>query len=93
MRTNEQMSETVPSDAAASSAAPSTGARTSPPVPTDVRPILAVIETTGDLGPQMWREVVHYDTDSGEWHPFAGSDTFRDGETVTRWIYADEALP
>lgn len=60
--------------------------------PKELRPVLAAIETNGDLGPESWSEVVFYDDENEAWESYAGSDTFADGERVVRWVYADEAL-
>jgi hypothetical protein len=52
------------------------------------RPVLATIAHTSCLGPSTWFEVVYHDGD--KWCAFASSNTFKDGEQVTRWKYADE---
>lgn len=44
-----------------------------------------------DTGAQQWYEVVYYGDDD-KWNCYAGSDTFKDGEQVARWRYADEAI-
>ena len=54
-------------------------------------PVLALITAVTDLCTHQWREVVHHDGD--RWRPYAGSDTFADGEQVERWIAAEAALP
>lgn len=60
-------------------------------LPEEARPVLAFITVQDDLGLQHWREVVYH---NGErWCPYAGSDTFGNGEQVSRWVYADLALP
>ena len=60
-------------------------------VPEEGVPVLALIKTHGDLGPQEWREVVYHDGD--RWQSYAGSKTFDDGEQVARWVFAADALP
>ena len=55
--------------------------------PVELEPVLALIETHTELGPQHWFEVVFHDGE--RWRSYEGSDTFSNGEIVTRWHYAD----
>lgn len=59
-------------------------------VPELGEPVLAIIESIGELGRSEWREVVYHDGDA--WCSYAGSHTFDDGERVMRWIYAQECI-
>lgn len=60
-----------------------------PKKPRDVaRPVLACIASVNDLGPTTHYEVVYHN--GSVWCSFAGSNTFNNGEQVTRWKYADE---
>lgn len=58
--------------------------------PKDFEPVLAEISHINSLGKSKWFEVVYYA--EGDWRCFAGSHTFRDGETVLRWRYAKDAI-
>lgn len=52
-------------------------------LPKNLRPVLAKIHHSGDLGHSEWYEVVYYDEDiKQEWCCYAGSKTFKDGEKV-----------
>ncbi len=62
-------------------------------IPHDFKPVLAKISHQNSLGRSEWFEVVYYDNDIAHgWKAYADSDTFKDGEKVERWEYAD-ALP
>ncbi len=60
-------------------------------LPTEDKCVLAVITHQGCLGLSVWREVVAHN--GKEWISYAGSDTFSDGEQVSKWVYCDEVLP
>ena len=60
--------------------------------PEGLRPVLARIEHINDLGLSKWYEVVYYDGDAGNWCCYSGSDTFKDGQQVNGWKYADECF-
>jgi hypothetical protein len=57
--------------------------------PIELEPVLAEIEHINDLGKSTWYEVVYFD---GNWHCYAGSKTFNDGERVIKWKYAKDCL-
>lgn len=59
-------------------------------IPNDLIPVIAQIEHLNDLGTSKWYEVVYYS--DGEWHPYAGSNTFKDGEKVLRWKYCEDVF-
>ena len=62
-------------------------------LPKNLRPVLAKIHHVGDLGHEEWHEVVYYDDDiEQQWCCYAGSKTFKDGERVVAWEYADKCL-
>ncbi len=56
----------------------------------ELEPVLAQIEHQGDLGKSKWYEVVYF-TD-GEWHSYAGSKTFENGEKVIKWKDCKDCL-
>ena len=58
--------------------------------PNDLTSVIAQIEHLTDLGISRWYEVVYYS--EGEWHSYAGSNTFRDGEKVLQWKYCDDVF-
>ena len=58
--------------------------------PNDLTPVIAQIKHLNDLGISKWYEVVYY-ADS-EWHAYAGSNTFKDGEKVLKWKYCDDVF-
>ena len=59
-------------------------------IPTNIlEPIFAEIEHINDLGKSTWFEVVYYDEG---WRSYGGSNTFRDGEKVIRWKYAEKCF-
>ena len=51
-------------------------------------PILAEIEHQNSLGKSNWFEVVYFS--EGQWHCYAGSKTFKDGEKVIKWKYCQD---
>ena len=53
-------------------------------------PVLAKIDYQGDLGQEQWNEVVFYDGES--WRSYADSETFQDGENVSKWVYCNDAF-
>ena len=59
-------------------------------LPKDMEPVLALITAIKDLGSQSWYEVVYYN--GFKWCAFEGSDTFNDGEKVSCWVYAKDAI-
>lgn len=59
-------------------------------IPKDLTPLIAKIQHLGDLGASKWYEVVYYS--DGEWHAYAGSNTFKDGEKVLQWKYCDDVF-
>lgn len=59
-------------------------------VPEPFVPVLALVVGGYDIGTLRWYEVVYHDGD--KWHSYHGSKTFDDGESVSRWIRADEAI-
>jgi len=58
--------------------------------PNDLTPVIAQIKHLNDLGTSKWYEVVYYSND--EWHAYAGSNTFKDGEKVVKWKYCDDVF-
>ena len=58
--------------------------------PANMKPVLARIHHQNSLGNSKWYEVVYYDGE--KWCPYAGSETFNDGQQVMRWKYSDECL-
>ena len=56
----------------------------------ELEPVLAQIECQGDLEKSKWYEVVYFA--DGEWHSYAGSKTFSDGEKVVNWKYCRDCL-
>lgn len=58
-------------------------------------PVLAKIRHQNSLGLSQWFEVVYFagDEPEGGWRPYAGSETFGDGEQVTEWGYCSRLLP
>lgn len=58
--------------------------------PKDFEPVLAEVAHTNSLGRSRWFEVVYYA--EGSWNCYAGSRTFKDGEVVLRWRYAEDAI-
>ena len=59
-------------------------------IPEVGRPILAQISYLNDLGQGTYFEVIYHDGE--KWCAYAGSKTFKDGEQVVKWIYADKML-
>jgi hypothetical protein len=59
-------------------------------LPNEMEPVLSVITAIKDLGSQSWYEVVYYN--GFKWCAYAGSDTFMDGELVSYWVYAKDAI-
>lgn len=57
--------------------------------PSELEPVLAEISHINDLGKSKWFEVVYYDNG---WRSYAGSKTFKDGETVINWKYCKDLL-
>ena len=47
-------------------------------LPEDLIPVIAQIKHLNDLGTSKWYEVVY--CSDGEWHAYADSNTFKDGE-------------
>ncbi len=61
--------------------------------PKGLRPVLAKICHIGENGRSEWYEVVYYDQDFGhEWCAYGVSKTFKNGEKVLDWRYADECF-
>lgn len=56
----------------------------------DLVPILAQIEHINCLGKSTWYEVVYYSNNN--WHSYAGSKTFTDGEKVINWRYCEDLM-
>ena len=56
----------------------------------ELEPVLAQIEHQGDSGKSKWYEVVYFA--DGEWHSYAGSNTFEDGEKVIKWKTCKDCL-
>ena len=54
----------------------------------ELMPILAEIQHTGSLGVSKWYEVVYYE--KNEWHSYAESKTFSNGEKVLNWKYCKD---
>ncbi|MCK9433162.1 MAG: hypothetical protein M0R00_09420 [Candidatus Omnitrophica bacterium] len=59
-------------------------------LPNDMEDVLALITAMKDLGSQSWYEVVYYN--GFKWCAYAGSETFTDGEQVSCWVYAKDAI-
>ena len=57
--------------------------------PIELEPVLAEINHINELGLSKWYEVVYFD---GNWRCYAGSKTFKDGESVIKWKYAKDCL-
>ena len=57
-------------------------------LPDDLIPVIAEIKHLNDLGISKWYEVVY--CSDGEWHAYAGSNTFKDGEKVVKWKYCND---
>ena len=61
--------------------------------PKELCPVLAEIRGLSDGGCfSVWYEVVYYDTDAKKWCSYFGSNTFENGEIVTKWIYCSDVL-
>ena len=60
-----------------------------PPDPS--RQVLALVESMNELGASQYYEVIYHNGE--EWHSYFGSETFKDGEKVLKWAYADDVLP
>jgi hypothetical protein len=43
-----------------------------------------------DLGKSVYHEVVYHN--GSEWHSYAGSKTFEDGEQVLKWKYVSDVF-
>lgn len=62
-------------------------------IPKELYPVLAEIQALSDGGWfSSWYEVVYYDTNAKKWCSYYGSDTFKNGETVNKWVYCSEVL-
>lgn len=59
-------------------------------LPNDLTPVIAQIKHLNDLGTSKWYEVVYYSDD--QWHAYAGSNTFKNGEKVLQWKYCDDVF-
>ena len=57
--------------------------------PNELEPVLALINSVGELGLSEWYEVVYY---YQKWCSYAGSKTFEDGEYVVKWKYVKDCL-
>lgn len=57
--------------------------------PNELDPVLALINSVGELGLSEWYEVVYY---YQKWCSYAGSKTFEDGEQVVKWKYVKDCL-
>lgn len=57
--------------------------------PIELEPVLAEINHINELGLSKWYEVVYFD---GNWRCYAGSKTFKDGESVIKWKYAKDCF-
>lgn len=57
--------------------------------PNELKPVLAEIEHLNSLGKSKWYEVVFFDR---IWRPYAGSNSFEDGEKVIKWKYCEEVF-
>ena len=57
--------------------------------PSELEPVLALINHQGDLGKNEWYEVVYF---FKKWCSYSGSKTFDDGEKVVKWKYVKDCL-
>jgi hypothetical protein len=61
--------------------------------PKEFYPVLAEIKGLSDGGCfAVWYEVIYYYLYHNRWCSFAGSNTFENGETVTKWKYCSDIL-
>ena len=62
--------------------------------PKDLQPVMALIHHLNSLGLSKYYEVVYFDSDDDirPWKSYSGSKTFKDGEKVVGWVYADSCI-
>jgi hypothetical protein len=59
-------------------------------IPKEYNPVIAEIMQINDLGKSVYHEVVYHN--GSEWHSYAGSKTFEDGEQVLKWKYVSDVF-
>ena len=59
-------------------------------LPKKLESVLADVRHQSETGKHKWYEVVYHDGE--KWCCYAGSDTFRDGESVKRWKYTKDCF-
>lgn len=57
-------------------------------LPNKLESVIADIRHQSETGKHQWYEVVYHD--GNKWCCYAGSDTFRDGESVKQWKYTKD---
>ena len=59
-------------------------------IPEEYNPVIAEIMQINELGKSIYHEVVYHN--GSEWHSYAGSKTFENGEQVLKWKYVSDVF-